>query len=126
MEVLFNAPDDDVRIDGKNCDERCTRFAEKNVDSIQELQNALRITRIQAWNMTIKLWSDETSAKFKFGNGCDEWGVGRVGKKPEILKKTDKTWVFSNKPVFSLGFFKAGFFQINQYTIIWNEGIIHY
>ena len=42
----------------------------------------------------------------------------RVGKKPEILKKTDKTRVFSNKPVFSLGFFKAGFFQINQYTTI--------
>ena len=41
-------------------------------------------------------------------------------------KKTDKTRVFSNKPVFSLGFFKAGFFQINQYTSIWNEGIIHY
>ena len=48
MEVLFNAPDDDVRIDGKNSDERCTRFAEKNVDSIQELQNAFRITRIEA------------------------------------------------------------------------------
>ena len=42
----------------------------------------------------------------------------RVGKKPEILKKPDKTRVFSNKPVFSLGFFKAGFFQINQYTTI--------
>jgi len=40
----------------------------------------------------------------------------RVGKKPEILKKPNKTRVFSNKPVFSLGFFKAGFFQINQYT----------
>ena len=42
----------------------------------------------------------------------------RVGKKTEILKKPDKTRVFSNKPVFSLGFFKAGLFQINQYTTI--------
>ena len=46
MQILFYSPDDDVRVDGKNGDERRSRFAEENVDRIQKLQNALRITRV--------------------------------------------------------------------------------
>ena len=47
MEILFDTADDDVRIDGENSNEGGARLAKENVDRVQELQDALRIARIQ-------------------------------------------------------------------------------
>ena len=49
MQVLFNAPDDDVRVDGKDRDKGRAGFAEEDIDSVEQLKYALGIARVQAW-----------------------------------------------------------------------------
>ena len=48
MQVLFNAPDDDVRVDGKDRDKGRAGFAEEDIDSVEQLKYALGIARVQA------------------------------------------------------------------------------
>ena len=48
MQILLDASDDDMRIDGQHGDEGSSAFAEEDVDCIEQLQNPLGIARVQS------------------------------------------------------------------------------